>query len=186
VSTMTTAWMRSPRGPARRRAVTAAALVLAATLAAACTGNDDKQRDQPAPGGGGQPQRALATVPGDVPGLILSAGSLTREGGEVTLRFTVTNQNQATTTLGDLLTEVGKAGTSDTAGVHLYDGNTRKRYNVLRDQSGACRCSNQVPLSLEPGQSAELSATFPDPGQTGEVSALVPHFAPLDGLKIQG
>ena len=50
VSTMTTAWMRSPRGPARRRAVTAAALVLAAALAAACTGNGDKQRDQPAPG----------------------------------------------------------------------------------------------------------------------------------------
>jgi hypothetical protein len=176
---MTTAWMRSPRAGR-----TAAALVVAAVLAAGCTGKDQRD-DQPRPGGG-QPQRALATVPGDVPGLILSAGSLRREGGEVTLRFTVTNQNQATTTLGDLLTETGKAGTSDTAGVYLYDGNTRKRYNVLRDQSGACRCSNQVPLGLEPGQSAELSATFPDPGQTGVVSALVPHFAPLDGLQIQG
>jgi hypothetical protein len=180
---MTTAWMRSSRA-GRRRASAAAALVLVAALAAACTGKDE-QNHQPAPGGG-QAQRALATVPGDVPGLVLSAGSLKREGGEVTLRFTVANQHQATTTLGDLLTEVGKAGTSDTAGVYLYDGNARKRYNVLRDQSGACRCSNQVPLSLEPGQSAELSATFPDPGQTGVVSALVPHFAPLDGLTIQG
>ena len=182
MSTMTTAWMRSSRA-GRRRASAAAALVLVAALAA-CTGKDE-QNHQPAPGGG-QARRALATVPGDVPGLILSAGSLKRAGGEVTLRFTVTNQSQATTTLGDLLTEVGKAGTSDTAGVYLYDGNARKRYNVLRDQSGACRCSSQVPLGLEPGQSAELSATFPDPGQTGEVSALVPHFAPLDGLKIQG
>jgi hypothetical protein len=158
-------------------------LALAAALAA-CTG---RSRDRDEPGPGGRPaQRALATVPGDVPGLILSAGSLRREGGEVTLRFTVTNQNQQATTLGDLLTEVGTSGTSDVAGVYLYDGNARKRYNVLRDQAGACRCSSQVPLSLEPGQSAELSATFPDPGQSGEISALVPHFAPLDGLRIQG
>jgi hypothetical protein len=180
---MTTARTRSPR-PGRQRRGAAVLVLLLLALAAGCTGKD-KENGQPGPGGG-QPQRALATVPGDVPGLVLSAGSLKREGGEVTLRFTVANQGQATTTLGDLLTEVGKAGTSDTAGVYLYDGNTRKRYNVLRDQSGACRCSNQVPLSLEPGQSAELSATFPDPGQTGVVSALVPHFAPLDGLTIQG
>jgi hypothetical protein len=180
---MTTTRTRSPR-PGRRRGAAAVLVLLLLALAAGCTGKD-KENGQPGPGGG-QPQRALATVPGDVPGLVLSAGSLKREGGEVTLRFTVANQHQATTTLGDLLTEVGKAGTSDTAGVYLYDGNARKRYNVLRDQSGACRCSNQVPLSLEPGQSAELSATFPDPGQTGVVSALVPHFAPLDGLTIQG
>jgi hypothetical protein len=180
---MTTTRTRSPR-PGRRRGAAAVLVLLLLALAAGCTGKD-KENGQPGPGGG-QPQRALATVPGDVPGLVLSAGSLKREGGEVTLRFTVANQGQATTTLGDLLTEVGKAGTSDTAGVYLYDGNARKRYNVLRDQSGACRCSNQVPLSLEPGQSAELSATFPDPGQTGVVSALVPHFAPLDGLTIQG
>ena len=180
---MTTARTRSPR-PGQRRGAAAVLVLLLLALAAGCTGKD-KENGQPGPGGG-QPQRALATVPGDVPGLVLSAGSLKREGGEVTLRFNVANQGQATTTLGDLLTEVGKAGTSDTAGVYLYDGNARKRYNVLRDQSGACRCSNQVPLSLEPGQSAELSATFPDPGQTGVVSALVPHFAPLDGLTIQG
>jgi hypothetical protein len=169
---------------AGRRPAAAALVLLLLALAAGCTGKDE-QRPPPRPGGG-QEQGALVTVPGDVPGLILSAGSLKREGGEVTLRFTVTNQNQATTTLGDLLTEAGKAGSPDTAGVYLYDGNARKRYNVLRDQGGACRCSRQVPLGLEPGQSVELSATFPDPGQTGAVSALVPHFAPLDGLQIQG
>jgi hypothetical protein len=173
-----------PRGAAWRRTSAAVAVLALAAALAACTGKDAKD-DQPGPGGG-PAQRALATVPGDVPGLILSAGSLRREGGEVTLRFTITNQNQAATTLGDLLTEVGTSGTSDAAGVYLYDGNARKRYNVLRDQGGACRCSTQVPLGLDPGQSAELSATFPDPGQTGAVSAVVPHFAPLDGLTIQG
>jgi hypothetical protein len=181
---MTRALRQPPRGAAWRRAATAATVLALAAALAACTGDDAKD-DQPGPGRG-PAQRALATVPGDVPGLILSAGSLRREGGEVTLRFTVTNQNQQATTLGDLLTEAGTSGRSDVAGVYLYDGNARMRYNVLRDQAGACRCSSQVPLGLDPGQSAELSATFPDPGQSGEISALVPHFAPLDGLRIQG
>jgi hypothetical protein len=167
--------------PHRGRA--AAALAMAVLLAGCGLFGGDDGDDQP-PQDSRQAQGPLATVRGDVPGLVLSAGSLKREGGVVTLRFTVTNHNQAATTLGDLFGEAGKANTSDAGGVYLYDGAARKRYDVVRDGE-VCRCS-KIPLGIEPGQAVDLFASFRDlPAQTGEVSAIVPHFAPLDGLRIQ-
>jgi hypothetical protein len=170
--------------PRRRRLLRqAAAAVALAGLLAGCTGGGDDQ-DQPA-APGGRKEAPLAVVRGDVPGLVLSAGSLKREDGGVTLRFTVTNNFKDSTTVGDLFGTPGGSPTFDTAGVYLYDGAARKRYDPARDGE-ACRCS-KVQLGLDSGKSIELFATFGDlPQTTGELSAVVPHFAPLDGLKIQG
>jgi hypothetical protein len=128
------------------------------------------------------------SVRGDLVGLVLSGASLTREGGDVTLRATITNQHTESVTIGDLLGPNGLAVPStasyQASGVYLYDGAARKRYDVLRD-GDACRCS-RVPLGIDPGQSLQVFATFRDPGQTRELSAVVPHFVPLEGLRIQG
>jgi hypothetical protein len=182
---------RNPlRGPAGRLARAAAAALAAATLVVACTGSggDDTPRQGGGRAAGGGPaQSPPASVRGDLSGLVLGDASLRREGGGVTLRATVTNQGEDSVTIGDLLGPGGltRPPIYDSSGVYLYDGNARKRYQVLRD-ADACRCS-KVPLAIEPGQKLELFATFPDlPGPRGELSAVVPHFPPLDGLRIQG
>jgi hypothetical protein len=178
-----------PRGPARRLAAAVAALAVAALLAAACTGSGgevDRRQDPGAGPGpaGGRPQPPTS-VRGDLSGLVLSGASLRREGNAVTLRFTISSRAEDTVTIGDLLGPNGLArpATFEASGAYLYDGTARKRYDVLRDGE-ACRCA-KVPLGIDPGQTLELFTTFPDPGPTAELSAVVPHFAPLDGLKIQ-
>ena len=166
---------------ARHRYVTGSLAVLlalaVALLLGACTGKkkDDGQ-------GGGKATAPLASVRGDVTGLVLSAGSLKRDGANVTLRFTITNQGGSTVTIGDLLGKPGSANSHDTGGVTLYDGANRKRY-LPSDQT-----PTTVPLGLDPGKSVELTTTFPDVPDSagGDLSALVPHFAPLDGLTVQG
>jgi hypothetical protein len=182
---------RNPlRGPAGRLARAAAAALAAAALVAACTGSGGDGTPRQGGGrtaGGGPAQQPPASVRGDLSGLVLSNASLRREGGGITLRATITNQEEDSVAIGDLLGPGGLARppTNDSSGVYLYDGNARKRYEVLRD-GDACRCS-KVPLGIDPGQSLEVFATFPDlPGQTGELSAVVPHFASLDGLRILG
>jgi hypothetical protein len=162
--------------PARRQALAVLLALAVALLLGACTSKDKDNRQA-----GGKASGPLASVRGDVPGLVLSAGSLKRDGTNVTLRFTITNQTSNTVTIGNLLGKPGTANPSDTGGVSLYDGANRKRY-VPSDQT-----VTSVPLSVDPGKSVELSTTFPDVPETasGELSALVPHFAPLDGLKVQ-
>jgi hypothetical protein len=182
----------TPRNLSRRSSgplVVAVAVLAVAALLTACTGSGgDTDRQGPAPGPRqGQTQGQPPTsVRGDLVGLVLTNAALTREGGGVTLRFTIANQGEDTVTIGGLLSPNGlKVGPPyDASGVYLYDGNARKRYDVARD-GDACRCA-KVPLGIDPAQSLELFATFPDPGQPGELSAIVPHFAPLDGLRIQG
>jgi hypothetical protein len=165
-----------PTRPAPPRALAVLLALAVALLVGACTGKG-KDGDQ----GGGKATGPLASVRGDVPGLVLSAGSLERDGTNVTLRFTITNLTGANVTIGDLLGKPGTANSNDTGGVSLYDGANRKRY-VPSDQT-----VTTVPLGVDPGKSVELSTTFSDVPETasGELSALVPHFAPLDGLKVQ-
>jgi hypothetical protein len=181
---MTTSAHHRPRGRRRLAGVALAAALVA--LLAACTGGGSADRPEPQPGSGRAQEQPPSTVRGDLVGLVLSGGSLTREAGGVTLRFTLVNQGRETVTIGDLLGPNGLAApaTFDDSGAYLYDGNARKRYDVLRD-GDACRCA-KVPLGIDPGQTLEFFATFPDPGSTGQLSAIVPHFAPLDGLRIQG
>jgi hypothetical protein len=181
---MTSSAQHRPRGR-RRLAGVALAAVLVVVLAA-CTGGRSADSPQPQPGGGRAQGPPPASVRGDLVGLVLTGGSLTREAGGVTLRFTITNQGQETVTIGDLLGPNGLVApaTFEVSGAYLYDGTARKRYDVVRDGQ-ACRCA-KVPLGIDPGQALQLFATFPDPGSTGELSAIVPHFAPLDGLRIKG
>jgi hypothetical protein len=150
----------------------------AAVLLGACTGrHDDRGKAAGKPAGA-----PLASVRGDIPGLVLGGGSLQRAGTGLTLRFTISNLTGDNVTIGDLLGKPGTANSNDTGGVSLYDGANRKRY-LPSDQT-----VSTVPLGIDPGRSVELSTTFPDVPQSAsaELSALVPHFAPLDGLKVQG
>jgi hypothetical protein len=180
---MTTSMQHRHRGRGWLGSAAVAAVLVA--LLAACTGGPPASNPERQPGRGQAQAPPPASVRGDLVGLVLTGGSLTREGGGVTLRFTITNQGQEAVTIGDLLGPGGLTApaTFDASGAYLYDGNARKRYDVARDGK-ACRCA-KVPLGIDPGQALELFATFPDPGQTGELSAIVPHFPPLDGLQIQ-
>jgi hypothetical protein len=164
------------------------AAVLALLLAACTSGGSGGNSEQRPASGPAQQAQAPTSVRGDLVGLVLSGASLTREGGGVTLRARITNQHTESVTIGDLLGPNGLAVPStpsfEASGVYLYDGAARKRYDVLRDGDG-CRCS-KIPLGIDPGQTIELFATFPDPAPIDRVSAIVPHFVPLDGLQIQG
>jgi hypothetical protein len=169
-----------------KRLPAALAALTVATLLAACTGSGGTtDRQGPGPAGGQAQQQPPTSARGDIAGLVLSGASLRRDGGGVTLRFTISSQAEDTVTIGDLLGPGGLTAppTFDASGAYLYAGRTRKRYGVLRD-GDTCRCA-KVPLGVDPGQAVELFATFPDPGQSTELSAVVPHFAPLDGLRIQ-
>lgn len=178
-----TSLQHRPRG---RRWLASAAVAAALAALAACTGGGSTSSPTPQPGGGRAQAQAPAVVRGDLVGLVLSGGSLTREGDGVTLRFSITNQGRDSVTIGDLLGPNGLAApaTFDASGAYLFDGTARKRYDVVRD-GDTCRCA-KVPLAVDPGQTLELFATFPDPGQVDQLSAMVPHFPPLDGLRIQG
>jgi hypothetical protein len=176
-----------PHGRRGRRAWAVAAILMLVGVLAACTsGRSGGNDDQRAGGAHPQPAQAPTSVRGDLVGLVLSGVSLTREGGGVTLRATITNQHPESVTIGDLLGPNGLEvpPTYDASGLYLYDGSAHKRYEVLRD-GGSCRCS-KVPLAVEPGQSLQVYATFADPARSDQLSAVVPHFAPLDGLQIKG
>jgi hypothetical protein len=180
---------RQGRGRGWWLSATAVAAVLVVLPVACTSGRSTGGSQQSAGTGQGQQQAQVpVSVRGDLVGLVLSGASLTREGGGVTLRATITNQHTESVAIGDLLGPNGLAVPSapryEASGLYLYDGAARKRYDVLRD-GDACRCS-RVPLGIDPGQALQVFATFRDPGQVGEVSAVVPHFVPLDGLRIQG
>jgi hypothetical protein len=152
---------------------------------AACTSGSPPNNPGQQPGTGQAPASPPTDVRGDLVGLVLTNGTLAREGGGVTLRFTVANQGEEAVTIGDLLGPGGLSpSTFEASGVYLYDGAARKRYDVVRD-GNACRCS-KVPLGIDPGQTLQLFASFPEPAQASELSAIVPHFPPLDGMRIQG
>src|SRR6266511_3674063 len=82
-----------PTTPHRTRPQALAVLLALAValLLGACT-SKDKDNGQ----AGGKASGPLASVRGDVAGLVLSAGSLKRDGTNVTLRFTITNQTSNT------------------------------------------------------------------------------------------
>jgi hypothetical protein len=181
---MTTSIQHGHRGR-RWLAGVAVAAVLVVLLAACTRAPSASNPAESRPGGSRAQGQPPAAIRGDLVGLVLIGGSLTREGDGVTLRFTVANRGRESVTIGDLLGPNGLAApaTFEASGAYLFDGNAHKRYDVVRDGE-ACRCA-KVPLGIDPGQALELFASFPDPGQTGELSAIVPHFPPLDGLRIQ-
>ena len=120
---------------------------------------------------GGQPIRAQLV-------LLRRTGSL----AQLVVRLTNTGK-------GDALIQGGLgSGPADhtVSGISLIDSVNRKRHVVVRDSTGGCLCS-RTEISLAPGQSAHLSATFAaPPPDVRKVVVDVPTYGAFVDIALEG
>jgi hypothetical protein len=116
---------------------------------------------------------AEATV-ADIP-LRVDITELTRQGQFLTLNFAATNTSPAKDS-GVFYREFddNQRGTA-TDGLLLIDPRNGKEYKVVRNPGEGCLCSDNVPFSLEPGDTVNLFATFDaPPASVSEVNVSFP------------
>jgi len=172
----------------------ALASVAAAVVAVSCTGGGDAGKGNARSPGAGtgaatQAQQTssppLATVRGDIAGLVLQVREVRRDpAGTVTARFVLANSGAESVVGGSFGDFTTRPQRPDLSGAYLFDG--AKRYHVVKD-GDECVCSNS-PGSIEPGQQTEeLFVTFPSPGaDVDRVSLVILHFPPVDGIELPG
>lgn len=134
------------------------------------------------------PAGVLASTDGETPNVTLDVTQLKRDrGNTITLRFTVRNGSSeslafSSNWMGDhqISSDYRAVG-----GIHLLDPVNNQKYFVVRDSERTCVCSRDV-QDLAPGQSVNLWAKFPAPPAGVEaVTIVVPHFIPMDDVRIQ-
>lgn len=169
----------------------ALASVAAAVVAVSCTsGGDGGKSNARSPRAGAgpttQPQPTvpppLATVRGDIAGLVLQVREVRRDpAGTVTARFVLANAGAERVVGGSFGDFTTRPQRPDLSGAYLFDG--AKRYNVVKN-GNECVCSKSP--SLNPGeQSEELFVTFPSPGaDVDRVSLVILHFPAIDGIEL--
>lgn len=133
-----------------------------------------------------QPQHVLAKHDGGLYGQPVTAKitSLIRDGGTVTLSYTLTNNS--TDNIGGFvifkqsaLVTDSDAGEAD--GLTLVDGQEKKKYLVAQDAQGDCVCSVPGTENLDAGETMGLSATFAAPPEkidhiTVQISGFEPFY----------
>lgn len=161
----------------------------AASVPAAATGTPAPGTAVPAPEMAPAPAGVLASTDGETPNVTLDVTQLKRDrGNTITLRFTVKNGSSeplvfASNWMGDH--QIGSDYRA-VGGIHLLDPVNNQKYFVVRDSERTCVCSRDV-QDLAPGQSVNLWAKFPAPPAGVEaVTVVVPHFIPMDDVRIQG
>lgn len=138
------------------------------------------------PGAGGR----KGASPGSIAGLQLEVDRLARKGDTVQLNIAVRNvgdkrvSHEAFVFADPEYNFVNQNNAADVSGAMLVDLAARKEYFPLLDANGSCLCS-KIPLSYEPGQSAQLSATFPAPPESvRNVDVVLPRFVPVEDVPI--
>lgn len=131
-----------------------------------------------------QPQHELASHTGTLDGKPVKATvtSLIRNGGTVTLSYTLRNQGNPENT--DLFAQLDQssldapgADGNESAGVTLVDGTHKKKYLVARDSKGKCLCTKTAGVTLQPGQTIGMSATFAaPPSSIDRINVELPNF----------
>lgn len=102
------------------------------------------------------------------------------EGGTVTLKFHMINDNEAAESVYRLLD-----GPLDNH-VHLMDAASKKKYLVVKDSSGACECSN-VKGDVAKDKPVNLWAKFPaPPDSVQKITVIVNGFSPVESVPLTG
>jgi hypothetical protein len=129
---------------------------------------------------------ALATADGEKPGVRIEAQELKRTSGDtLTLKFALINDsNESYHLYGCVLCDPEKNDHGTVSGVNLIEGVGKKKYFVVRDTEGACLCSRSL-VSVDSKSRANLWAKFPaPPPDVSKITVAVPHFTPMEDVRI--
>lgn len=124
----------------------------------------------------------LASADGDQPGTRVELLELKRSSGDtVTARFTIVLGPSTNIRFSSFL------GTdpdpSSVNAVHLTDPVAKKEYLAIMNSNRECLCSRGLD-TLTPGRT-NLWAKFPaPPAGVEKVSVVIPHFGPLDDIRL--
>ena len=100
------------------------------------------------------------------------------DGGTVTLRFQMTNEEDAPEGIYQIL------GGYLPDRVHLIDAANKKKYLTVKDASGKCLCT-EIKGNIAKGKAVNLWAKFPAPPATVQkVSVVVSGFEPVESVPI--
>jgi hypothetical protein len=121
---------------------------------------------------------------GTEPGVSVVVQDLKRdEGNSVTLRFQLINQSDKSFSPGCSWREASNRVCDEIGGVHLIDNANKKKYLVVRDNTGKCACSTIA--QVKAGSRANLWAKFAAPPDSIEkITVVFPEFQPIDGVPI--
>ena len=100
------------------------------------------------------------------------------DGGTVTLRFQMTNEEEKPEDIYQIL------GGYLPDRVHLIDAANKKKYLTVKDASGKCLCT-EIKGNIAKGNAVNLWAKFPAPPATVQkVSVVVSGFEPVESVPI--
>jgi hypothetical protein len=116
---------------------------------------------------------------GERPGTKITIRDVKRnDGGTVTLRFQLANENEARATIYSIL-----GGYLDSK-VHLIDAANKKKYLVIKDSTGKCECT-AISGDVSKGSAANLWAKFPAPPESVQkITVVVGGFEPVESVPI--
>ena len=102
------------------------------------------------------------------------------DGGTVTLRFRMVNDNEKPETVYQLL------GDYLDNRVHLIDAANKKKYLVVKDSSGKCECT-AIKGNVTKDSPVNLWAKFPAPPESVQkITVVVSGFEPVESVPITG
>ena len=146
-------------------------------LSIAMAGVAGAQSSPAAPAAGPSP---IATADGEAPGTQLQVTKLKRSGDSVMLQFALINNSDSAYDPNNLQSSNYRS----VDGVYLVDMTGKKKYEVVRDSTGAGVCSQNI-AAIPSKSSANYWAKFPaPPDSVQKVGVVVPHFIPMDDVPL--
>jgi hypothetical protein len=125
-----------------------------------------------------------APVDGDLPGMKIAVNEIKRTSSTVTLKFTAYNTTSQPFGMTGIFDGDQFHRFRHLAGVHLIDGESKKKYFVVTDSDGKPLCSNEI-LDIAPSSQVVLWAKFPaPPNEIRKITVEVPHFIPFEDVAI--
>lgn len=116
---------------------------------------------------------------GERPGTKITIRDVKRDdGGTVTLRFQLANENDAKASIYAII-----GGYLD-GRVHLIDAANKKKYLVVKDSAGKCECTH-ISGEVSKGSVVNLWAKFPAPPESVKrITVVVGGFEPVESVPI--
>lgn len=116
--------------------------------------------------------------------------ALERTDDLVELRLNLTNEGESGTPNFEPYSAFNDERTTsqwDVSGVGLADGEAKKLYLAVLDSDDVCLCSaNMGEISIPPGESVELNATYGGvPGDVDKLDVRMPDFPSIEGVPVR-
>jgi len=146
-------------------------------LGIAMAGVAGAQSSPAAPAAGTSP---IATADGEAPGTQLQVTKFKRAGDSVMLQFVLINNSDSSYDPNNLQSSNYRS----VDGVYLVDLAGKKKYEVVRDSTGAGVCSQNL-QAIPSKSSVNVWAKFPaPPDSVQKLGIVVPHFMPMDDVPL--